>query len=139
MTGESRPATLNVVADKGTALSKDAVSLGLIVTELVINALKYAFPDRKKAATVLVKYEANNSNWRITVSDNGVGRKKKNGTDAESGLDNSIVNALANQLNAQVKTVSNSIGMSVSVTHATFTPRPGPQLSSSPPGAQLAL
>ena len=44
MIGESRPAKLTVTADEGYMISANAVSLGLIVTELVINALKYAFP-----------------------------------------------------------------------------------------------
>jgi two-component sensor histidine kinase len=36
MIGESRPASLRISADDGQVLSADAVSLGLIVTELVI-------------------------------------------------------------------------------------------------------
>jgi len=43
MIGDSRPITLQVLVNGGTALSAKAVSLGLIVTELVINALKHAF------------------------------------------------------------------------------------------------
>ena len=40
MIGESGPARIAVVTDDGAVPSADAISLGLIVTELVINALK---------------------------------------------------------------------------------------------------
>src|SRR5471032_1203226 len=86
MIGESRPATLTVTADKSWVLSADAVSMGLIVTELVINALKYAFPDESKTATVKVIYEVQGTDWKLTVTDNGVGRVDTNGPPSKGGL-----------------------------------------------------
>ena len=43
MTDDSRPISLKVQAEGGTASSAEAVSIGLIVTELVINDCKQAF------------------------------------------------------------------------------------------------
>ena len=123
MIGESRPATIDVQSDMGFAVSADAVSLGLIVTELVINALKYAFPDPDKIAIVIVRYEANGADWKLSVADNGVGRDEKKGSPIRGGLGTSLVNALAQQLDAKVETVSSSAGLSISITHATFVSR----------------
>lgn len=123
MIGDSRPATLRVMCDDGKVSSADAVSLGLIVTELVINALKYAFPEQKASATVTVRYEVNGTDWKLSVSDNGIGRPDGDGSTKKGGLGTSLVNALANQLEAQVKITSGPTGMDVAVTHATFTSR----------------
>jgi two-component sensor histidine kinase len=123
MIDESRPATLTVTADEGWVLSADAISLGLIVTELVINALKYAFPAQKKAATVMVAYEVNGTDWKLSVCDNGVGRPEGNGPPVKGGLGTSLVQALAHQLGAQVEIINSPTGMSVSVTHTTFVSR----------------
>jgi chemotaxis protein methyltransferase CheR len=123
MIGESRPAALTVTADASTVQSSDAISLGLIVTELVINALKYAFPDQNKAATVAVSYEINGTDWKLSVRDNGVGRIEQSGPPAKGGLGTSLVKALAHQLDAKVEIISGPAGMSVSVTHATFVSR----------------
>jgi chemotaxis protein methyltransferase CheR len=122
MIGDSSRTVLEVVADKGAAKSADIISLGLIVTELVINALKYAFPDRRETATVKVNYEMHGNDWKLSVSDNGVG-KRDGGLAAKGGLGTSLVNALANQLDAQVESTSGPEGMRVTITHATFTSR----------------
>jgi two-component sensor histidine kinase len=62
MVGDRRPISIKVHATDGRAVSSEAVSLGLIVTELVINALKHAFPSDEEGE-ILVKYEAQNSGW----------------------------------------------------------------------------
>jgi chemotaxis protein methyltransferase CheR len=123
MIGEEHSARLSVTADPCQMPSADAVSLGLIVTELVINALKYAFPGQPAGATVTVRYEANGTDWKLSVCDNGVGRAEAAGTPAKGGLGTSLVNALAQQLNAKVESTSSSDGLTVTITHATFTSR----------------
>ena len=123
MIGENRASTIVVVADNGTVLSAEAVSLGLIVTELVINALKYAFPDPDKVGTVTVRYEINGTNWKLSISDNGIGRVEGSGLPRKGGLGTSLVKALAQQLDARVEIVSGPAGMTVSVAHSTFVSR----------------
>ncbi|MEI9996006.1 MAG: histidine kinase dimerization/phosphoacceptor domain -containing protein [Rhizomicrobium sp.] len=125
MIGEDQAATLTVLADAGQFASADAVSLGLIVTELVINALKYAFPSQPADAAVTVRYEVSGADWKLTVGDNGVGRRD-GATPAKGGLGTSLVSALANQLNAKVETESSPQGMVVTVTHTTFVSRFAP-------------
>jgi two-component sensor histidine kinase len=123
MIGDDRPGRLQVVCDDGSMASTEAVSLGLIVTELVINALKYAFPIPNPSALVTIRYEVNGSDWKLSVSDNGIGRIDAGGAHGKGGLGTSLVNALANQLDAQVETISGKNGLTVSVSHASFTSR----------------
>jgi two-component sensor histidine kinase len=117
MIGESRPALLEVVADDGAMLSAEIVSIGLIVTELVINCLKYAFPDHKKSAAVMVRYEASEAGWTLSVSDNGVGRLGGAKVSGKGGLGTSLVNALAQQLDAKVSSTTGTDGLRVSIVH----------------------
>jgi len=61
-----------------------SISLGLIVTELVINALKHAFPD-KRTGTIGIDYRSSGKDWTLSVADNGVGMPGKRRTQGGTG------------------------------------------------------
>jgi two-component sensor histidine kinase len=124
MISDSRAISLKVVAGEGTSTSSEAVSIGLIVTELVINAIKHAFPQRPRSGQqVIVGYEAEGKNWKLSISDNGDGMPDRQGGSGKTSLGTSLIKALAQQLEAQVDVVSGPKGTTVSITHATFVSR----------------
>lgn len=122
MIGDSRPISLKVDADRGTVASNQAVSIGLIVTELVMNSLKHAFPKEKKDGAIVVSYKVADADWKLTVSDNGVGKGDLS-ENQTGGLGTSLIKSLAKQLDAKVDIVIDAHGRSVSFTHATFKPK----------------
>lgn len=107
--------SLEVSADESTSSADVSVSLGLIVTELVINALKHAFPGHR-SGKIVVGYRSQGPDWTLSVSDNGVGMPMDSAS-AKPGLGTSIVDALANQLQARVQRSSVKPGYSVSIIH----------------------
>jgi signal transduction histidine kinase len=123
MIGEDQSISLKVLGKGGIATCRDAESLGLIVTEVVINALKHAFNADTKNGRIPVSYEVAGTDWKLSIADNGIGRPDGVFAQPKSGLGTGIVKALAKQLNSQVVTSSGSKGTTVSVTHATFAGR----------------
>jgi chemotaxis protein methyltransferase CheR len=123
LTDDNRPVALQVQAEDGTTSSAAAVSIGLIVTELVINAFKHAFVGDRAVGRLVVAYEAADTGWRLAVSDNGIGKEKVHlgSSRTTSGLGTIIVEALAKQLGARVDTVTNPQGTTVSITHGSMT------------------
>jgi two-component sensor histidine kinase len=119
MIGPHQGIEIDVESDEGTLQSSEAVSLGLIVTELIINAIKYAFPTARAGAHILVSFEFDGTDWKLSVADNGSGRSAL-APSASGGLGTAIVAALAKQLKAQIHEESTSDGLRVEVTHATF-------------------
>jgi chemotaxis protein methyltransferase CheR len=123
MIGEDQTIKLKVVADNGKLGSAQVVSIGLIVTELVINALKYAFPTGRAKAVVQVSYESDGDDWRLVVADNGIG-KDFTLAEPKGGLGTVIVKALVKQLDARMESrAAAPAGLSVSITRASFTAR----------------
>lgn len=115
MTGPANPIAIEVVVSEGTLASSRAVSLGLIVTELVINAIKYAFPARPANARIEVSYEDSEGIWRLEVSDNGKG-KQNTKPSVGGGLGTAIVAALTKQLGGQISSSAEDGGLTVRVT-----------------------
>jgi chemotaxis protein methyltransferase CheR len=122
MIGPHQRIEIEVVADEGTLQTSHAVSLGLIVTELIINAIKYAFPTARADARILVTFEMDEADWKLSVSDNGCGRTAVPAA-RTGGLGTVIVEALAKQLQARIEEVSGPSGLRVEVTRATFSTR----------------
>ncbi len=119
MIGDRKPIRVEVIAGEGSVSSETAISFGLIVTELVINSLKYAFPNGRKGV-ITVSYKAEASAWSLCVSDDGVGKADVMGGDAP-GLGTSIIGALANQLHATIRNErALPTGTKVSLMHATL-------------------
>ncbi len=108
--------TLRVEADDGAATADLSVSLGLIVTELVINALKHAFPV-ERSGSIVVGYQSHSPDWSLSVTDDGVGMPHGDAAPAKAGLGTSIVQALAAQIGASVEVSENNPGTKVSIVH----------------------
>jgi two-component sensor histidine kinase/CheY-like chemotaxis protein len=77
-----------------------AVAIGIIVNELVMNAVKYAYPDG--AGPIHVELTAQADDVVMSIADNGVGLNVK--TDPRStGMGQRIVTAMASKLAASVE------------------------------------
>lgn len=92
-----------------------SLSLGLIVTELLINTLKHAFPD-DRPGTIAVTLCMNAAGWQLSVADDGVGMPAADG-DAKAGLGTSLIRALAHQIDAEISVVAGMPGTQVIVRH----------------------
>ena len=95
--------------DRELLPTDQAISIGLIVNELVTNALKYAFPSETKG-TVVVTLKRAHGDLRLTVADDGKGIDMRR---ANSGLGGRLVEGFAQQLGGQVERESDSQGTTV--------------------------
>ncbi|HEY9236376.1 MAG TPA: histidine kinase dimerization/phosphoacceptor domain -containing protein [Phenylobacterium sp.] len=112
MISPAQHVTLEVCGSPVFVAANVSISLGLIVTELVINALKHAFPDGRRGA-IVVEYRSAGSDWTLSVADDGVGMHS-GGASPQAGLGATIVEALARQLGARVE-ISGTPGCKVSI------------------------
>jgi two-component sensor histidine kinase len=76
--------------------AKEAVSIGLIINELVTNAIKYAFPEGR-AGSIFIGFASKVAERSLVVQDDGVGTESD-----PQGLGTAIVSTLAQQLGGAV-------------------------------------
>jgi chemotaxis protein methyltransferase CheR len=89
-----------------------AIPIGLIVNELVTNAIKHAFPPNTKG-TVSVTFKREPAGLRLTVADDGKGVDPRR---ADSGLGGRLVERFAQQLGGQLEREIGSQGTTVRLT-----------------------
>ena len=80
-----------------------AIPCGLILNELLTNALKHAFPDGRVGEIRIALACGQDENVRLTVADNGIGGVASPGTQKPSSLGLRIVDVLSRQLDGEVR------------------------------------
>jgi len=88
-----------------------AVPLGLIINELVTNALKYAFPGQRPGR-VIVTFSRAGSHYQLLVEDDGVGMSKDT---KGSGLGLHLLQGFSRAINGKVDIRSTCEGTLVSM------------------------
>jgi two-component sensor histidine kinase len=96
----NRMSRLTLRADQIEIDPDRAVAIGIIVNELVMNAVKYAYPEG--AGPIHVELKADGDDLLLAISDDGVGLNVK-ADPRSTGLGQRIVSAMASKLEASVE------------------------------------
>ena len=98
-----QPITINLTVSDVLISGKDAVTIVVLINELVTNAIKHAFSDQRPGAIdVVCQYVLDRDrSIEIKVTDDGVGLGK---TESPGGLGTKIVDGLVKSLSATLTT-----------------------------------
>jgi two-component sensor histidine kinase len=77
-----------------------AVAVGLVTNELIINAVKHAFPDGREGS-IDVRFQRTEAGWMLSVSDDGIGLPAE---PSRTGLGTSLVEEFARQAGGTLST-----------------------------------
>jgi len=101
MNTSEHPVELNMKIAPFKQNMNDAILLGMIVNECVVNVFKHAFPDKTKTDKRLYiqTQSQNNTLSKIIIGDNGIGMP----SDVKSNLGLKIIDALSARLNGKVQ------------------------------------
>jgi PAS domain S-box-containing protein len=80
-----------------------AIPCGLIINELVTNALKHAFPEEREGELIIRMRRDGEDRYTLTVKDSGIGLPKGFDFDRKDTLGFQIVNDLVNQLDGTIE------------------------------------
>ena len=95
-----------------------AIPCGLIVNELVSNALKYAFPEGKKGEVHVKFWSVSRNKYALSVSDNGIGLPAELDIEKVKTLGLQLLGMLVRQLRGTLDIVRDS-GTTIMVTFST--------------------
>jgi two-component sensor histidine kinase len=115
MISDANVLSIEVTVDDSVVGATKSVSLGLIITELVINALKHAFPEHA-LGKIFVNFRSDGPDWSLSVRDDGAGMPA--GTPkAPAGLGTGIVEALARHLGATIQATAANPGVAITISN----------------------
>jgi len=121
MRGEGQSATLTYDLAQVQLATDASINLGVVVTEWVTNAFKYAYPSGRAGEIRVRLRRLPEGKAELAVEDDGVGRSA--GTPAKgTGLGSRIVTAMAQNLGGTVEYEQRSPGMLARLTFAAEAP-----------------
>ncbi|GEO19052.1 sensor histidine kinase [Microvirga aerophila] len=111
ITGDDDRVSLKADIEEGILVDADtAVPLGIVLTELITNAVKYAFP-APRSGTILVRARRSQRGWVVlTVRDDGIGMSSLR----EGSLGYGLVRSLVQQIRGEID-VRNDAGLVVTI------------------------
>jgi len=112
----NRPVDLHCDARPCKVEPERAGLIGLIVTELVTNAVKYAHPAGAAGRIDVSCRRPRDGALVLTVSDDGVGLPDGFDASVDGGLGMRVVRSLAEQMGAVLSFASSPLGLAVTVT-----------------------
>ena len=92
-----------------------AVSVGMIVTELATNALKYAYPNGGQGEIRARFKHVDDNRAILSVSDDGVGMNAENNDTSSTGLGQRIVKSMADSLGSGLSYPQTTVGTTAEV------------------------
>ena len=106
--------TLECATESAQMPRDRAVSIGLIVNELVTNAVKHAFAGRDRGS-IRVSFREHAGGWQLVVADDGVGITERQRPGVDGGLGQRLVDAFARQADGTVTVDSDKTGTRVTL------------------------
>jgi PAS domain S-box-containing protein len=94
---------LNIEADKIDLTIDKAIPCGLIINELLTNALKYAFPDGRKGEVFIKTYKEKDNSFTLYFRDNGTGLPEDINIEKLSSLGLKLVVNLIKQIDGELE------------------------------------
>jgi len=91
-----------------------AVPLGLIINESIVNAIKYAFPDEQKGIVKIIVQHEGSDHLLLNISDNGIGLPQDVTTRENNSLGFDLMQGLTKQLNGSFH-IENNNGVQIIV------------------------
>ena len=112
---EARGIALAVEAEPVRVVTDRAISLSLVVNELVTNAFKHAFPDGRGGTVRVALRRAEPDRLVLEVADDGTGTDGRalDRDGASGGLGQRLIDTLARQLGAEMQRDDGGVGVRV--------------------------
>lgn len=119
----TRPIALRLDIERHDLPQQRALAVGLIINELLTNALKYGFPD-ERTGIVNVDFSRHEDEFRLSVRDNGIGIATRAGAVGGTGFGHRLLRSMAAQLGGRSEINSNACaGGTVASVHFPVDPR----------------